>query len=307
MSMLITVIVPVFAIILMGRLAILRKWLEPAALRGMNDFVFYAAMPALLFDSLVRAESLRMADATAVFFVVSLFIYALGMGLAAWLLRAPFAPAAVVGLNACFGNAVMMGIPIVVASFGVEALPSLLGIIALHSAIVLPLATVLIEFGAAGRGDARHVLRVTCLGLIRNPVILTMAFAFLWRAFSLPLPEMFHEFFRLLGSAGPPLALFCLGASLPPFSGVSVLKEALLACVLKLLLLPVLMGGAGVLLGLSGTPFKVAVLIAGMPTGANAFLLARRTATLMEASASTVVAATVLSLFTLSALLAWLQ
>jgi hypothetical protein len=143
--------------------------------------------------------------------------------------------------------------------------------------------------------------------LIRNPVILTMVFAFLWRALALPLPEMFHGFFRLLGSAGPPLALFCLGASLPPFSGGGVLKETLLACALKLLLLPVLMGGAGVLLGLSGTPFKVAVLIAGMPTGANAFLLARRTATLMEASASTVVAATALSLFTLSALLAWLQ
>ena len=151
MSMLVTIIVPVFAVIVMGRLAVLRNFVEPAAVRGMSDLVFYVAMPCLLFDSMVRAENLRVADSTAVFLAISLGIYALGMVGAMVLLRLPFAPAAVTGLNASFGNAVMMGIPIVVASFGAEALPPLLGIITIHSAILLPLATILIEFGAAGQ------------------------------------------------------------------------------------------------------------------------------------------------------------
>lgn len=304
MGLLFTIIVPVFAVIVMGRLAVLRQFVEPAAVRGINDLVFYIAMPCLLFDSLVRAEELRVADSTAVFLVISLAIYALAMVLAMVLLRLPFAPAAVTGLNASFGNAVMMGIPIVVASFGADALPPLLGIITIHSAIILPLATILIEFGAAGRGSAVHVLRVTSAGLVRNPVIMTMVLAFLWRGVGLPLPEVLHGFFRLFGAAGPPLALFCLGASLPPLAaGAGVVREVILACALRLALAPALMLWAGWWLGLSGTPYKVAALIAGMPTGANAFLLARRTETAMEASASTVVLATALSVFSLSVLL----
>lgn len=304
MAMLLTVIVPVFAVIVMGRLAVLRRFIDPAAVRGMSDLVFYVAMPCLLFDSIVRADNLHVADSTALFLGMSLAIYALGMVLAMTLLRLPFAPAAVTGLNAAFGNAVMMGIPIVVASFGAEALPPLLGIITIHSVIILPLATILIEFGGAGRGGPGHVLRATAAGLTRNPVILVMLAAFLWRAVALPLPNVMHEFFRLFGAAGPPLALFCLGASLPPLAaGATVIREVMLACALRLVLAPALMLGAGWWFGMSGIAFKVAVLVSGMPTGANAFLLARRTETAMEASASTVVLATVLSVFSLSVLL----
>ncbi len=305
MAMLLTIILPVFAVILMGRMAVLFERIDHAAVRGMSDLVFYIAMPCLLFDALVRAEDLRVADSAAVFLAMSLAVYALGMALAMALLRLPFAPAAVTGLNAAFGNAVMMGIPIVVASFGADALPPLLGIITIHSAIILPLATILIEFGAAGSGKAMQVLQVTGAGLVRNPVIMTMVLAFLWRALRLPLPEVAHNFFRLIGAAGPPLALFCLGASLPPLlAGVGAIREVILACTLRLAVAPALMLGAGWWFGFTDTAYKVAVLISGMPTGANAFLLARRTETAMEASAATVVMATILSVFSLSVLLA---
>ena len=43
MSMLITIIVPVFAVIVLGRLAVLRRWIDAAAVRGMSDLVFYVA------------------------------------------------------------------------------------------------------------------------------------------------------------------------------------------------------------------------------------------------------------------------
>lgn len=303
MATLLNVIAPVFTLIMLGRVAVLRRWIDAAALRGLNDIVFYAAMPALLFISLIRAPSLEWADATLVFVGITLLIYALGMVLARLLLGASFAVAAVVGLNACFGNAVMMGIPVIIAAFGPEALVPLLGIITSHSALILPLATILIEFGNAS-GDAKRVLWATIQGLARNPVIIIMALAFCWRGADVPVPAALENFCRLLGGAGPPLALFCLGASLPPASaGAKVIREVLLACALRLLATPALMLLAGAWLGLSGLAFKVAVVIAGMPTGANAFILARRTATAPEASAATVVVATVFSIFSLSVLL----
>lgn len=303
MTMLLSVIAPVFAVIALGRVSIVRRWIEPGALPALNDIVFYAAMPALIFSSLVRAERLEMADATVAFLAATFMIYGVGMVLARLLLGARFAVAAVVGLNACFGNAVMMGIPVVVAAFGPDALVPLLGIIVTHSAVLLPTATILIEFGNA-RGSAGSVLRATFQGLIRNPVILTMVLAFAWRASGVPLPGALDNFCRLIGGAGPPLALFCLGASLPPASaGAKVIREVALAVPLRLIATPALMLGIGAWFGLSGLAYQVAVLIAGMPTGANAFILARRTETAQEASAATVVVATGLSVITLSVLL----
>jgi predicted permease len=127
--------------------------------------------------------------------------------------------------------------------------------------------------------------------------------AFAWRVSGIPLPSAVLRFLSLLGAAGPPLALFCLGASLPRPSGWTDLREVALSAVLKLVAMPALAALLAWLVGVRGVAFAVVVLAAAMPTGANAFLLARRFSTMMEASATTVVVTTALSLVTLTLLL----
>jgi malonate transporter and related proteins len=305
MIALLSVIGPVFALIVMGRLAVLYHWVDGGGLRGLNDVAFYAALPALLFGSVAEAPSFDVLELGSVYFGACLIVYAVAMVLARWVLGADFASAGMIGLNAAYGNTVMMGIPIIVASFGDAALSSLLGIIALHSVLLLPLATVLIEAGSAGRSGLRRTLRATARGLGRNPIIIAIMVALLWRGFAVPVPRVLHGFLSMLGQAGPPIALFCLGASLPGFVGNRFLKEALLASFLKLAVLPALVWSLATWAGLSGQPVAVAVVTAGMPTGANAFLLARRAGKLIEASAGTVVVATAISVFTLFGLLVW--
>jgi len=111
----------------------------------------------------------------------------------------------------------------------------------------------------------------------------------------------------LLGAAGPPLALFCLGATLPKPEGWKGMAGVAAASALKLLAMPALVAAIAWAAGVEGVAFAVVVLAAAMPTGANAFLLARRFHTMMEASASTVVASTALALVTLTLLLGWLK
>jgi predicted permease len=73
---------------------------------------------------------------------------------------------------------------------------------------------------------------------------------------------------------------------------------------LKLVALPAFVWVIGLVMGLSPVGLAVAVIAAAMPTGANAFLLARRYATGTDASGAAVLVSTVLSIMTLSALLA---
>ncbi|MBU6498484.1 MAG: AEC family transporter, partial [Rhodospirillales bacterium] len=281
------------------------------ALRGMTDFVFFAAMPCLLFDSVAGAPPLHLLHVAGSFLGAAVLLFGLAVLVGRFVLRVRLASAAILALDSVFGNTVMLGIPIVDAAYGAEGVANLLAVIAFHSAVLLPLATILIEADTGqGRGPAA-VLRSTVAGVLRNPVVVSIALAFLWRMTGLAVPLPLHRFFLLLGAAGPPLALFCLGASLPrpslAHASWTYLAEIGLGSLFKLVALPALAGQIAHLAGVSGVPFAVVVLAAALPTGANAFLLARSFATLAEASASTVVVTTLLSIFTLSTLLAWLH
>jgi predicted permease len=306
MAVLLGIIGPVFALILMGAGAMRVKFLDLPALKGMTDFVFYAAMPGLLFLSIGGAPPLRLADVAASFLAGALLLFALAVFLGRYVLKVRLAAASVFALNSVFGNTVMLGIPIVDAAYGREGVANLLAVIAFHSAFLLPLATILIEADTGtGRGPL-GVLRAAVPGMVRNPVIVTMVLALTWRLTGWVIPGPVQRLLGLLGSAGPPLALFCLGASLPKPAGWSDLKEVLLGGALKLFVMPALVAVLAHVAGVTGLAYKVVVIASAMPTGANAFMLARRFATMAESSASTVVASTAVSVVTLSFLLAWL-
>jgi predicted permease len=210
------------------------------------------------------------------------------------------------GLDCVFGNTVMLGIPIVDAAYGRDGVAYLMGVIAFHSAVLLPLATVFIEADSAAGRKLLGVLLSALSGSLRNPVVVSILLAFVWRVSGLGLPVAGHNFLGLLGAAGPPLALFCLGASLPRPAGWSDLREVCLGAVVKLGVMPALVALIAHVVGVRGVAFSVVVVAAGMPTGANAFLLARRFHTLMETSAATVVVSTGFSVVTVAALLGWL-
>ncbi len=301
------IIAPVFTLIVMGAAAVRTKLLDGAAVRGMSDFVFYLALPSLLFSSVAGAPPLRLADVAGAFLAAALVMFAIAVGLSRTALRASLGQAGMFALNAVFGNTVMLGIPIVHAAYGENGVAYLLAIIAFHSAVLLPLTTVLIEAdNAAGRGALRTLL-ASLPGLVRNPVVVAIGLAFAWRATGWAVPTPLHRLLALLGAGGPALALFCLGASLPRSVEWSAASEIVLGSVLKLIALPALAALFAYVFGLTGHAFAVVVIAAALPTGANAFLLARRFSTMMEASAGTVVVSTVSSLITLTALLAWLR
>jgi len=300
------IVVPVFALIGMGALAVRLRLIEMAAVRGMTDFVFYTAMPALLFASVIQAPPLRLLDVAGSFLGGALVLFGGALLLARTLFGAGLANASVFALDCVFGNTVMLGIPIVDAAYGSDGVAYLLAVIAFHSSVLLPVATVFIEAGSTSGRSPLGVLGAALPGVLRNPVVVSILLAFVWRITGLGMPMPVQRFLGLIGAAGPPLALFCLGAALPRPTGWSDLREVSLAALLKLAAMPALVALFAYLAGVHGVAFSVVVLAAALPTGANAFLLARRFETMMEASASTVVVTTALSMVTLTLLLGWL-
>lgn len=296
-------VVPVFALVGLGLVAARRGAIDAAAQRGLVLFAFSLASPALLFSAGVASETLGGAAAVA-FFAGCLATFALVFGAARRHLCAGTGEAALVSLNASFGNVVAMGIPLTLAAFGAPALETLLGIIGLHSLALMGLATVLLEVSSRGAGSLRALGRVAG-AVVSNPIVAALLGAMAWRVLGLPpLPGPVRATLDLLGAAAAPVALVSLGAGLAAFRLGAAWREVTLAAAAKLFLMPVLVWLASALVGLSATETAVTVTAAALPTGSNPVLLAVRYGQGTDRAGATVVATTLVSIVTLSVLVA---
>mgnify|MGYP003365469567 CR=1 FL=1 len=312
MSDVLSLVGPVFALILLGLAAVRLRLLDTAALRGMTDVVFYAGLPALVALSIIQAPPLQVATIAGSFLGGAVLLFFVNLALARRLLGQPLANASVFALDSVYGNTGMLGIPVISAAYGPDGLAELMAIIAFHSAVLLPLATAFLEMGGSHQGSGRGsgpargfwgVLRATLPGVARNPIVVAIVLAFAWRQLGIPLPAAPTRLLGMIAQAGTPMALFCLGATLPTPRGWHGLPEVALSCVLKLAVMPVVIGAIAWLAGVRGVAFSAVIVTAAMPTGANAFMLARRFETMLEASATTVLVATGVSMVTLTVLL----
>lgn len=302
MAMLVDVVLPIFALIGLGRFAAWRRLLAPAAGDALAGFVFFFALPPLLFRAVTASSGIVLWDA-APFMAVALLMFAVGTVVSIRLLGENLAQAGVSGLNCAFGNVVMMGVPVVDAAFGQRGLADLLAIIAFHSAVLLPVATVTVEAGLNARPSPWRLLVATIRGLVRNPIIMAIAIGFAWTPLGLPMPGTLARLLDLLAAGATPLALFCLGFSLPPAPRRADFAAVLLSCLLKNFAMPALVLLAARAAGLAPLSVAVATVVAAMPTGANAFMLAARYNTGLERSATALLVSTVVSLAALALLL----
>lgn len=303
MQAVLEVVGPVFIIIGLGWLMARRRFLDTAGFQALTRFVFTFCMPSLLFLGGTSAE-MGGGRAALAFFLGTATLYAATLWGARR--RLPLGQAGMLALDATFGNTAMMGIPLILAAFGPPALAMLLAILALHSMVLLGTATIVAEIGLHAHAPWRRVLRATLLGVARNPIVMAVAAAMVWRLVGLPPPPgVLKQTLGLLGGAGPPVALFCLGGSLAQFDITAGWRETVLATVLKLLAMPALVWLVAWAMALSPLETAVAVMAAAMPTGANAFLLAQRYQVGAARSGATVLVSTVLSVLTLGVLVGW--
>ncbi|WP_198378483.1 AEC family transporter [Neoroseomonas rubea] len=306
MSVILGIVAPVFAIVAMGWAAAAWKWMDQAGFRALIAFTFSIASPALLFAG-GTSGSTQGGLAAFVFFMAALIVYGFVLWLGTRRLGLPLADSGLLALNCTFGNTVMMGIPLTAAAYGQAGLAVLLALIALHSMVLLSLGTIVAEIGLNAHAPVGRILRATVAGVVRNPIVMSVLAALVWSTLGIPVPDALRRTLELLGAASPPLALFCLGGSLATFRLGGALTEVAWAVVLKLAAMPLLVWGLCLLFGLGPLETAVAVTTAALPTGANAFMLARRYEVGAERSGATVLVSTLISVVTLAGVLAWFR
>lgn len=301
------IVLPIFGVILAGYVFARTPLLSQEGIRGLSGFVFYVAMPALLFRTLGRGVVPAGANLDVFFtYVVGcLFLYGIALALGRLAFRGGLQAGALLAMGTTFSNAVMLGIPLVFTAFGEEGLVAIMMIVVFQSAVLIPLTTILLEVGRGRGGGLARMGPTTLAALARNPVIVAMVAGLAWGAGGLSLPGPVDRFIDLLGHGAVPAALFALGASMAGFRIAGNLLESLAMVALKMVALPVIVWIlATYIFALPPLHTAVAVVVAGLPVGANVFILASTYRTYEQRAATAVVISTALSVVTAALLLA---
>ena len=306
MTVLLNVIAPVFAVAALGYAAARFRVLREEGVKGLVLFVFDFAIPVLLFRSLATIalpEHIPWSLLIA-FYSGTLAVYGLGMAAGRFLFGRPLDQSAIFGMSAAFGNAVFIGIPIILTALGPEAALPLFLIIAFHAATGMPLTMALIQVSRGAGFSAYEQAWAVVKAIVANPIVVGLALGMAVNLAGLAIPAPLDRAAELLGASAVPCALFAMGASLTTFHVAGEVKPALVLAALKLVVHPAIVWTVGSLVfGLGGIWLAVAVVMAAMPTGVNAYLFGARYGAAEGVAAGTVLVASVASVATISALL----
>jgi malonate transporter len=308
LSVIVNAVFPLFALILLGYVCARKRLLGPGAVDSLNKFVVWLALPALLFQAMakitwnqvnqpgfVAASSL----AIAVVFLVS---YAMDRQR-----RGRLADASIEGLAASYSNAGFMGIPLCLMLFGVARLPPVIITTLLTACVLFAFSIVLIEIDLLGSPNVLSTVRKVAVSLLRNPLVAAPLLGTLVAILEWPLPYAVEQFTSLLGAAASPCALITIGLFLAQGQPTEHHGAVWRIVALKLLLHP-LIAFALVYWVFDMPPLwaTTAVLLAALPVGTGPFMLAKLYEREPAITSRAILISTVLSLATVSVLVAWL-
>lgn len=296
---------PFFALIALGYGAARTRFFGPEATSAITRFVFYFALSAMLFRFSANLTMSEVFDPQFImaYLLASVVIYVLAI-IVAFARKQPVDVAAVEAQCAVTGNTGFLGIPMLALLMGAQAIGPTMMVLAVDLIVFSSLIVILITGSRDGRMRI-GVLKTVAMGLLKNPMIVSIALGLAWSAYEMPMPQPLNEFVSILGAAATPGALFAIGASLADKSAER-LEVAAWLTFCKLVLHPAAVAFAALVV-FDVEPFAASVMIAAssLPVAGNVYMLAQHYKAAPQRVSASILISTTVSILTVSAVIAW--
>lgn len=318
MIVLFQVVIPIFAIIFCGFLAGRLNLLPFSGTSSLNYFVYYFALPALLFYSLSTAPVEQLVNLNFILanLLILLSCFILTAFIFKFVFKKKFPELSMYGMITTYGNTGFLGIPLLVAAFGQEAAVPAAIVTFIYDLTIITIVVVSFEMAKVRNKKYHEQKKVQPLfgmivkSVILNPINASLLLGIIVGVSQIPVPQPVYVFTEVLGPAAGPAALFALGLGL---SGErSVLKnkhyqlsEFITLAGLKLIILPLL----AILFVYFVFPLEddlwaaSVVILSALPTGAIVYVFAEKYNTLVKQVPLYTLATTVMSVITISVFL----
>ena len=296
-SEILTIVLPVFAVIALGALLKRIGLIDATFLQQTNRLVYYVCLPLLLFYEIGRADFLASFNgrlvlgsilAVTVTFLASYFYTALR--------NYPPAARGVFSQGAFRGNIAYVGLAIVFNALGESGLTRagiLMGFLVPFLNLYAIVALLWPHRNNSDQGIPFLVRQIAF-----NPLILASFAGIAWSFFAIPTPLLLERSLKISTGMALPLALLAIGAGFSLERLRGDLFTAFLAAGAKLVWLPLLAAGILLGLGVTGTDLEIGVLIAGTPAATANYIMAGQLKGDAELAGTIVMLTTLLSAVT---------
>ncbi len=276
MSSVVNVVLPVFALILLGFVCRRSGRMGPTGASELNRFVVWLGLPALLFSVVATSTwaQLWQPGFIAAFTVGCLGVFAFTLGYRL-LQKQPLVDASLDALGASYANTGYVGIPLCMLVLGDEALQPAMVASIVVVCVLFAIALACVETGLhAGQGVLRTLGKVSW-ALVRNPLVVAPMLGALWAASDAQLPVPLATLLKLLGAAAAPCALVSLGLFLAQPQPAGPVRGVWPLVGLKLVVQPLITWYLAFQVFALPTLWAYsALLLSALPTGTGPYMLA---------------------------------
>ena len=206
---------PFFALIAAGYVCVALRWLAVDAVRALNSFVLFVALPCMLFkfSAGLDPETLWRQPFLPIYGVVGIVLFAILLFLGR-LRDIAWRDLSFVSLVSVFPNTGFIGVPLLVSMMGPRAATPAVAIVLFDMLVTSSLSVATSTLDGHGWSSARHALGGAFRGVLSNPmlwaILAGMSMAFMhWK----PGP-VWHEPIWMMADATTPVALFTTGGIL---------------------------------------------------------------------------------------------
>ncbi len=293
--------VPVFTVMIAGYIFRRIGLLSEEFVTVANKFVFKVCLPCMLFLDLWSTDIRHNFDGKYIGFcaVVTLISILTIWGLAKLCLKDKTEVGAFVQA-AYRSSAAILGIAFIQNIYGDSGMGPLMiiGSVPLYNIFAVLILT--LESIEESIRQERGRIKTTCLGILKNPIIIGIVLGILASLIQLKLPHMLEKSISYMGNMASPLALIAIGAGFEGKKALGKIKPAVIASFIKLIGLASVFLPIAVWLGFRDQKLLALIIMLGSPTTPTAYIMAKNMYGDDVLSSSVIVLTTLLSAVTLT-------
>lgn len=265
-------VAPLFALMAAGFIVKRAKLLDEHSCAKLNRLITYLFLPALLFCNIYGSDWSTAVNPL----VLSYLALSIALSVAAlWRIVPCLEPEnckrGVIIQGIFRSNAAIFGVPIAASLLGEGSL----GLVAMLISVTVVLYNCAAVFVLERFNGKSTSMKKILLGVIRNPLILSILAAIALKLIGLRLPEILFSPLNSLGSVTSPLGFVLLGASFSFQSAKEHRRTLALTVASRLILVPLVFLIPAYLLGIRGQALVVLMIIYAAPTALSSFPMAK--------------------------------
>ena len=286
---------PIFLIMVLGKVLFRLKIINEEFTKSADKYVFYVALPALVFKDLTENNIRESFDLKYVLycFFVTLFVI-----LILWFLTEKF-----MKNEAEKGAFIQASYRSSAAILGLAFIDNMYDSAGMAPLMIIGAVPLFNIFAVTIKGDnGEHPdVKHTILNIFKNPILLGILFALPFAFLDIHFPAFINKGISYLASTASPLALLSIGAGFEGKKAIKKIRPTLLASFIKLILLCAIFLPPAIYMGYRRQELIGILIMLGSPATVSCYIMAKNTGNDVVLTSSVIVLTTLLSSVTLTA------